>query len=112
MKIPSRMWRSTDVTDYQVAGGRDVLIIAAPDPFLHHLEAVARRPGQLTEEDKLMLKRQGVYPYYQELDIVKARYELDKKHNNIEVKSRHLSQKSVIGRICNLLNTTQNDGGT
>ena len=50
--IPSRLWYSTGTIDYGAGGGRDVLIIA-PDLPLPHPEAVARRPGQLTEEDKL-----------------------------------------------------------
>ena len=52
--IPSRLWYRTDTTDYGTGGGRDVLIIA-PDLFFPYPEAVARRPGQLTEEDKLKL---------------------------------------------------------
>ena len=59
---------------YSVGGGRDILILA-PDLSLPHPEAVARRPGQLTQEDKLKLLSQGVFPVpHNELDIIKARY--------------------------------------
>ena len=97
---------------YNAVGGRDVLIIA-PDLSLPHPEAVARRPGQLTEEDKLKLQRQGLPPDCQdELDIMRARYELDKRHKLIEIKSgQPLLQKEVKENIEYLLHTTQNDGG-
>ena len=72
---------------------------------------MARRPGQLTEEDKLKLQRQGVPPDCQdELDIMKARYELG-KNLIIGVKSRQPLSREVIESIAHLLNTTQNDGG-
>ena len=70
-----------------------------------------RRPGQLTQEDKLTLQRQGLPPdsCHNELDIIKARYELDKR---IKVESgQSLSREEVIKNIAHLLNTTQNDGG-
>ena len=97
---------------YNAAGSRDVLILA-PDLFLPYPEAMARRPGQLTEEDKLKLQSQGVTIDCQdELDIMKARYGLDKRHKVVEVKSREsLSREQVIKSIEYLLNTTQNDGG-
>ena len=47
--VPGRLWYSTGTTRYGVNGGRDVLIIASDQP-LYNPEAVARRPGQLTEE--------------------------------------------------------------
>ena len=74
---------------------------------------MARRPGQLTEEDKLMLENQGLPSACQsEVDIIKARYELDKRHKIAEIKSGQLlSQGEVIESIAHLLNTTQNDGG-
>ena len=59
--MPQRLWRSTGTIKYNAGGGRDVLIIA-PDQPLHNPEAVARRPGQLTEEDKQTLLSQGVSP--------------------------------------------------
>jgi hypothetical protein len=66
------LWRETAITRYGTAGGRDVLILA-PDLSLPHPEAVARRPGQLTEEDKLKLLRQGVFPESDnELDTIRA----------------------------------------
>ena len=73
-----------------------------------------RRPGQLTQEDKLKLLSQGVPPNLckNELDIIKARYEQDKRDKMVEVKSRQLlSRKEVVENIAHLLNTTQNDGG-
>ena len=106
------MWHKTAVIRYNAGGGRDVLIVA-PDLSLPHPEAVARRPGQLTQEDKLKLLIQGVPPEAQnELDIIKARYRQDKDCSVVEVKSgQSISYKEVLGSIENLLNTTENDGG-
>ena len=111
-EVPSRLWRSRGRTRYGAGGGRDVLIIA-PDLSHPHPEAVARRPGQLTEEDKLKLQSQGLSSGYQdELAIVNARYELDEERKIVEIKSRQsLSQQEVLECITCLLNTTQNDGG-
>ena len=74
---------------------------------------MARRPGQLTEEDKQKLLRQGVFPEsHSELDIVKARYRLDKECSIVEVKSgESVSCEEVLGKIEYILNTTKNDGG-
>ena len=111
-EVPSRLWRSTPRIVYNAAGRRDVLIIA-PDLPLPHPEAVARRPGQLTEEDKLKLQSQGVPPdCHDELDIVTERWKMDKRYKIIGVKSgQSLSRDSVIENIAYLLNSTQNDGG-
>ena len=74
---------------------------------------MARRPGQLTKEDKLKLLNQGLPPEAQnELDIIKARYRQDKDCSIIEFKSGgSISYKEVLGSIEHLLNTTENDGG-
>ena len=101
------------VSTYAAIGGRDVLILA-PDLSLPHPEDVPRRPGQLTQEDKLKLQSQGLPPdsCHNELDITKARYELNKERKIIEVKSgQSLSREEVIENIAHLFNTTQNDGG-
>ena len=114
-EVPSRLWRNLGWRVKYGAGGgsRDVLILA-PDLSLPHPEAVPRRPGQLTQEDKVKLQSQGLPPdsCHNELDIVKARYELDKRRKIIKVKSgRSLSREEVVENIAHLLNTTQNDGG-
>ena len=111
--MPHKLWSWTGTIAYNAGGGRDVLILA-PDLSLPHPEAVPRRPGQLTQEDKLKLHSQGLPPdsCHNELDITKARYELDKESKIIEVKSgQSLSREEVIENIAHLLNTTQNDGG-
>ena len=109
--MPGRLWCSTGTAVYNAGGGRDVLIIA-PDQPLHNPEAVARRPGQLTEEDKQTLLSQGVSPEGQDdLAIVKARCEVDKRHRIVGVKSGQLSREEVMGSISHLLTTTKNDGG-
>ena len=74
---------------------------------------MARRPGQLTEEDKIELQSQGVPPdCHDELAIIKARIELDKRHKIVGVKSgQSLSREEVIESTGHLLNITQNDGG-
>ena len=83
------------------------MLIIAPDLSHPHPDAVARRPGQLTWEDKIKLLSQP-----SELDIVRARYVLDKRQKLVDVKSGHkLSRDEVIEDIAHLLNTTQNDGG-
>ena len=74
---------------------------------------MARRRGQLTEEDKLKLQNQGLPPDYQdELAIVKARYEQAPGNKIVEVKSRQsLSREEIIESIDHHLHITQNDGG-
>ena len=104
------MWHKTTIIRYSAAGERDVLIIA-PDLSLSHPEAVARKPGQLTQEDKLKLLSQGVFPETDnELDIIKARYRLAKNCSIVEVKSGQ-SVSEVLGSIEHIFNTTENDGG-
>ena len=94
-----------------MGGGRDVLIVA-PNLSLPHPEAVARRPGQLTEEDKLKLQSQGLPTDCQdELDIVEARYKRDKRTTIVGIKSRLLSREDILQNIEHLLTTTRNDGG-
>ena len=109
--MPGRLWYETGTMVYGVHGGRDVLIIA-PDQPLHNPEAVARRPGQLTEEDKQTLLSQGVSPEGQdEQAVVRARCEVDKRYRVVEVKSGQLSQEEVMESIRQLFTTTKNDGG-
>ena len=109
--MSGRLWYETGTIVYGIGGGRDVLIIA-PDQPLHNPEAVARRPGQLTEEDKQTLLSQGVSPEGQsDLAIVKARCELDKEIRIVGVKSGQLSREEVMESIRHLLTTTKNDGG-
>ena len=112
IEAPGRLWHKTTVIRYNAAGGRDVLILA-PDLSLLHLGAVARRPGQLTQEDKLKLLSQGLPPEAQnELDIITARYRLAKDCSIVEVKSgQSISYKEVLGSIEYVLKTTKNDGG-
>ena len=76
-------------------------------------EAVARRSGQLTEEDKRTLLSQGVPPdCWDELDIVKGRYKLDKKKSIVEVKSgASLNRDEIMKSVQHFLTTTQKDGG-
>ena len=106
--MPGRLWYETD---YGAVGGRDILLIASDLP-LHESEAVARRPGPLTEEDKQKLLNQGVSPDGQdELAIVKAKYGLDSRCKIVGVKSGQLSQEEILKDIEYLLTTTQNDGG-
>ena len=111
-RVPSRLWGTRGGTlRYGAAGRRDVLILA-PNLSFPHPEAVARRPGQLTEEDKLKLQSQGLPPDCQdELAIIIARYELDKRYKVIEVKSGQSLSQEVKDSIAHLFNTTQNDGG-
>ena len=110
IKLPSGLCKKGRIT---IHGGRDVLILA-PDLSLPHPEAVPRRPGQLTQEDKLMLQNQGLPPdsCHNELDIIKARQELDKRLKIVGVKSgKSLSQEATMKSIAYLLTTTKNDGG-
>ena len=73
---------------------------------------MARRPGQLTEEDKQTLLSQGVSPEGQDdLAIVRARCERYKSFRIVGVKSGQLSREEVMESIRHLLTTTKNDGG-
>ena len=74
---------------------------------------MARRPGQLTEEDKLKLQSQGLpHDCHDELAIVKARYEQAPGNKIVEIKSgQSLSREEVIESIDHHLHITQNDGG-
>ena len=112
IKVSGRLWYNTHQIAYQAVGGRDVLIIA-PDLPLPHPEAVARRPGQLTKEDKQKLQSQGLPPdYNDEVGIIKARHKLEKRHTIFEVKlGQSLSREEILDIIAHLLTTTQNDGG-
>ena len=110
-EVPSSLWYSTKTTGYEAGGGRDILILA-PNLSLPHPEAVARRPGQLTEEDKLKLQSQGLpHDCHGELEIIRSRCELDKKLKVIGVKSGKLLREDIIKHIAHLLTTTCNDGG-
>ena len=110
-QFPDRLWTTNHGSIYGLHGSRDFLIIA-PDLPLHNPEAVARRPGQLTEEDRQTLLSQGVSPQGQdELAIVKARYNLRKDLRIVGVKSGKLSREEVMESIGQLLTTTKNDGG-
>ena len=102
----------TSTSAYNAVGRRDILILA-PDLSLLHPEAVARRPGQLTKEDKLKLQSQGLPTDCQdEVPIIRARRDLDKRHKIVKVKSgKSMSREEVTENIEHLLNTTQNDGG-
>ena len=107
------VWCRIKTNVYSATGGRDVIIIAPDLLSLPHPEAVARRPGQLIEEDKLKLQSQGVPPDCpeDELSLIKARYELHKESNIVEIKSgQSLSREEVIESIGYVLNTTQNHG--
>ena len=98
---------------YNAGGDRDVLIIA-PDLSIPHPEAVARRPGQLTEEDKLKLQSQGLPPDScdNDLAIVKARCELDRRYRTVGIESGpSVSHEDILRSISHLLTTTQTDGG-
>ena len=113
--MPHKLWSWTGTIAYNAGGGRDVLILA-PDMSLPHPEAVPRRPGQLTQEDKLKLQRQGLSPdsCHNELDIVKGRCELDERYKiiGINIKSGlSVSCEDVLKCISHLLTTTQTDGG-
>ena len=74
---------------------------------------MARRPGQLTQEDELKLLNQGLPSDCQdELDIIKARYRLVKDCSIVEVKSGwSISCKEVLRSIEHIFNITKNDGG-
>ena len=108
----SKLWYRTNTTVYSVHGSRNVLIIA-PDLSLPHPEAVARRPGQLTEEDKLKLQSQGLPPDCQkELNTVEGRCKLDKRLQIVEIVSgKSITRERVLESIAHLLNTTSKDGG-
>lgn len=111
--VPATLWYERDTTTkYSVGGGRDVLIIAS-DLSLPHPEAVARRPGQLTEEDKQKLRSQGViFESQSDLAIVKAKHQLDKRITIVDIKPGELqSREEVIKSVSLLLTSTKNDGG-
>ena len=73
---------------------------------------MARRPGQLTEEDKLKLQSQGVPPdCHDELDIIRARYVLDKQYRIVGVNTGQLSRDRIIRSMELLFRTNQNGGG-
>ena len=112
MSLPDLNWIISGTVSYVTASkGLNVLIIA-PDMSLPHPDAVARRSGQLTEEDKLKLQSQGLPPDCQdELAIVKTRCELDRKLKVTGVKSGKILREEAIKHIACLLRTTNNDGG-
>ena len=65
----------------------------------------------MTAEDKYALQNQGVpADCRDELDIVKARFGLDKRYKIVAEKSGRIFQE-VMECIRNILTTTKNDGG-
>lgn len=109
--MPGRLWYQTGTAVYGAGGGRDVLLIASDLPH-HNPEAVARRTGQLTEEDKQKLLRQGVSADSQgEIGIVSARYKMDRTSKIVGIKSGQVSREEILKHIRHLLTTSQNDGG-
>lgn len=109
-------WYSTGSLEYGAQGGRDVLIIESDLSLPHQPEAVARRAGQLMEQDKLKLKSQGVSSDdLDEASIIKARYECDKRRTLFRVVKNEpenpLLREQVIKSIIELFRSTKNDGG-
>ena len=98
-EVPSRLWDTGGGTvRYAVGGGRDVLIVA-PGLSLPHLEAVARRPGQLTEEDKLKLKSQELpFESQNEQDIIKLKLDMNWIRSVMQLKSGHVRRVTVSRR--------------
>ena len=112
-EVPRNLWSRRGTIIYNAGGERDVLILAT-DLSLPHPEAVPRRPGQLIQEDKIMLQSQGLPPdsCHEELAIVKARCELDMRYKILDIKSGSLvSREDVLKCISHLLVTTQANGG-
>ena len=77
---------------------------------------MARRSGQLTEEDKQKLKSQGVTSDdLDEVSIIKGGYECDKRRTLFQVlksePEKQLSQEQVVKSITKLFQSTKNDGG-
>lgn len=96
---------------HSVGGGRDVLIICNL-PF-NYSEAVPRQSFELTAEYTSALQNQGVpTDCRNELDIVKARFGLDKRYKVVAVKSGKVFQGEIMDCIRHILATTKNDGGT
>ena len=110
--VPSRRSYRVGTTDYGAGGGRDVLILA-PDLSLPHPEAVKRRSGQLTEEDKLNLQSQGLpLDCHDELATLQAHYDLDKRCRIVGIESGESQlREEILKSIGVLLKKTQNDGG-
>ena len=66
---------------------------------------------RMTCREKL-LSQEVTGDYQDEVDIVRAKYELDKRHKMVEVKSGHsMCREEVSKSIAHLINTTKNDGG-
>ena len=106
--MSSNIWNESTIA----AGGRDVLIIFPDLRVSRNPEAVPRQSSNLTEEDKLKLQSQGVpSDCHDERDIMKIRYQLDKKYKVAGVKSGIMSQDEVMDCIIHLLAITKNDGG-
>ena len=108
--LANTLWKKA----HSVGGRRDILIMSCDLHAPHkYPEVVPRWSFKLTAEYKSALQNQGVPSNCQdELDIVKARFELDKRYEIIEVKSRKILQGEVMDCIRHILTTTKNDGGT
>ena len=115
MAVPQVPWTSTQTLTYGAYGGRQVLIIFSDVP-LRVPEAVPRREGRLTEEDREKLHSENVPRELEdEVAIVRKRYELDKAKkifNVLESKpEKLLSRSEAFGVIAALMNNIENDGG-
>ena len=92
------------------------MLIIFSDVPLPHPEAVPRREGSLTKEDRGKLQSENVPRELEdEVAIVRKRYELDKAKkvfNVLESKpGKLLSRSEAFGVVAALMNNTENDGG-
>ena len=112
-------WEKPSTLTYGAYGKRHVLIICSEVGLRGPgcLEAVPRRSGRLTEEDKEKLRSEKVCldPRDDETAIVRKRYVLDTKKfifKILQSGEEHIfSRQDAYDIIAALMNNTEHDGG-
>ena len=96
-------------------GRRDVLLLVSKVSPIDNPDIVPRRSRcPLTEEERRKLEEQGIHEGYchSDLSIITARYGLDKDMTVMKVLSAEKTTcEEMKGRITDLMNTTDKEGG-
>ena len=99
------------VKHYGSYGARDVLILVSTAP--EGDDVVARKNGELIQQDKQRLTSEGIREDHWEDDAImmKERYLKDSKYKSVNVEDCHMKKQYVLEKIISLLNNTTMPGG-
>ena len=99
------------VKHYGSYGARDALILVSTAS--EGDDVVARKNGELTQQDKQRLASEGIREDYWEDDAImmKERYLKDSKYKLVNVEDCHMKKQYALEKIISLLNNTTMPGG-